>query len=204
MPSSEPLALDSLKYDERGLVTAVIRDRSTGGILMVAWMNRDALEKTLDSGEVWLWSRSRKQLWNKGATSGNRQKVLAIEIDCDRDTLLVDVEPRGAACHEGTFSCFGEREGDRIDLAALYRLLLERKESQPEGSYSAKLFASGKERIVKKIGEEATEVVIAALAEGRERVVSEVADLLFHLTVLLANEGISPREVAAELAARRK
>jgi phosphoribosyl-AMP cyclohydrolase / phosphoribosyl-ATP pyrophosphohydrolase len=193
--------IDSVRFDETGLVPAIMRDARRRRVLMLAYMNRESLERTLATGELWLWSRSRGELWNKGATSGNRQKIVAMRLDCDADAILVDVEPQGPACHTGAYSCFGD---DAFDLGRLAEIVRQRRRDMPEGSYVAKLFAKGRDRILKKIGEEATEVVIAATSEGRERLVSEAADLVFHLMVLLENEGLAMEDVEAELAARHR
>jgi phosphoribosyl-ATP pyrophosphohydrolase/phosphoribosyl-AMP cyclohydrolase len=185
-----------------GLIPAVIRDRASGAVLTLAYMNEEALRRTMESGETWLWSRSRKELWNKGATSGNRQRVVAIATDCDGDALLVDVVPAGPACHTGAFSCFGDAPSARLNLTPLIDVLKRRLAERPEGSYSTYLFDKGLDKILKKIGEEATEVVIAAKGEGRERVISETADLLFHLSALLVHEGIEWSDVHDELERR--
>jgi phosphoribosyl-ATP pyrophosphohydrolase/phosphoribosyl-AMP cyclohydrolase len=190
-----------VKFGESGLVPVVMRDASRRRVLTLAYMNREALDKTVDTGEVWFWSRRRRELWHKGAISGNRQKVVAMHLDCDGDAILVDVEPLGPACHTGDFSCFGD---DAFDLGRVEEIVRQRKRDMPGGSYVAKLFAGGRERILKKIGEEATEVVIAATSEGKERLVSEAADLVFHLIVLLENEGRSMGDVEAELGRRHR
>jgi phosphoribosyl-AMP cyclohydrolase / phosphoribosyl-ATP pyrophosphohydrolase len=187
-----------------GLVTAVIRDARTGATLMVAWMNEDALRRTVESGETWFWSRSRAELWHKGATSGNRQRVVSMKADCDRDTLLVDVIPAGPACHTGAWSCFDDSSADRLELGPLMSVLRQRHRDRPEGSYSARLFNAGRDKILKKIGEEAAEVIIASKGEPRERIVSEIADLVFHLSALLTDHDIPWSEVAGELEKRRK
>lgn len=191
--------IDNVKFDDSGLVPAIVRDARSGEVLTLAYMSRASLEKTLETGEIWFWSRSRRELWHKGATSGNTQRVVAMRGDCDGDALLVDVEPRGPACHTGARSCFGDAA---FSIARLEETLRARKAEMPEGSYSAKLFRGGRGKILKKIGEESAEVIIAATSEGRERVVSESADLLFHLLVLLANEGIAFDEVVGELEGR--
>ena len=188
-------------FSTRPLLPAVIRDARSRATLMVAWMNEESFARTMESGETWFWSRSREELWHKGATSGNRQRVIAIATDCDRDTILVDVEPAGPACHTGAWSCFGDQPSG-IDLDGLLALVNERKNNPPEGSYTAKLFAGGLDRILKKIGEEATEVVIAAKGEAKERLVEEIADLLFHLTVLMAEKEVAFTDVSAELGRR--
>jgi phosphoribosyl-AMP cyclohydrolase / phosphoribosyl-ATP pyrophosphohydrolase len=187
-----------------GLIPAVIRDARTGATLMVAWMNDEALKRTVESGETWFWSRSRSELWHKGATSGNRQHVVAMRLDCDRDTLLVDVLADGPACHTGAWSCFGDPFADRLELGPLMSVLRQRNADRPEGSYAAKLFQGGVDRILKKIGEESSEVIIAVKGEPRERIVSEVADLCFHLSVLLVQQGIDWADVGAELERRKK
>jgi phosphoribosyl-ATP pyrophosphohydrolase/phosphoribosyl-AMP cyclohydrolase len=187
-----------------GLIAAIVRDYSTGATLMLAWMNEDALRKTEESGETWFWSRSRSALWHKGATSGNTLRVVNIKVDCDRDALLIDVEPQGPACHTGEYSCFGDESADRLDLRRLMAVLRQRYAERPEKSYSTSLFNSGTDKILKKIGEEASEVIIAAKGSDRERVVSEVADLVYHLAVLLVDQSIDWADVAAELQRRGK
>jgi len=191
--------IDAVRFDESGLVPVVVRDGGRRRVLMLAYMNRQALETTAKTGDLWLWSRSRAELWNKGATSGNRQRVVAMRLDCDQDAVLVDVAPLGPACHTGAYSCFGD---DAFDLARLQQIIAQRRRDQPEGSYVAKLVAKGREEILKKIGEEATEVVIAASTEGRERLVEESADLVFHLLVLLESEGLGLDDVERALAVR--
>ena len=185
-----------------GLVPAIIRDATSGEILTLAWMNEESLQRTIDTGETWFWSRSRQELWHKGATSGNRQRVVHIAADCDRDALIVSVDAAGPACHEGTRSCFADVPPPALDVASLMRVLRQRNADRPEGSYSAYLFNEGRDKILKKVGEEATEVVIAAKSDSRERVVSEVADLMFHLSVLLVDAGLEWRDVGEELKRR--
>jgi phosphoribosyl-ATP pyrophosphohydrolase/phosphoribosyl-AMP cyclohydrolase len=187
-----------------GLIPAIVRDARSGAILSLAYMNEESLQKTLESGETWFWSRSRNELWHKGATSGHTQRVVNIAPDCDRDALVVTVEPHGPACHTGASSCFDGVPPSALDLTGLMRVLRDRYESRPEGSYSASLFNDGRGRIVKKVGEEATEVVIAALGESRERVIAEVADLLFHVSVLLTDVAIDWDEIGAELTRRAR
>lgn len=184
------------------LTPAIIRDARSGAILTLAWMSEESLQKTIDSGETWFWSRSRNELWHKGATSGNTQKVVHIARDCDGDALVVTVEPRGPACHNGTESCFPDVPPATLERLA--RVLRTRYDERPEGSYSTYLFNSGRDKILKKIGEEATEVVIAAKGESRDRVISELADLLFHLSVLMVDEGVAWDEVLGELDARAR
>ncbi|HEX8253718.1 MAG TPA: bifunctional phosphoribosyl-AMP cyclohydrolase/phosphoribosyl-ATP diphosphatase HisIE [Thermoanaerobaculia bacterium] len=184
------------------LIPAIVRDARSGAILTLAYMNEESLAKTRESGETWFWSRSRNELWHKGATSGNTQRVVHIATDCDNDALVVTVVPAGPACHTGADSCFADVPP--LPLERLMRVLGERYESRPEGSYTATLFNAGRNKILKKIGEEATEVVIAASGEGRDRTISEIADLVFHLSVLMVNEGIGWEEVGAELEKRAR
>jgi phosphoribosyl-ATP pyrophosphohydrolase/phosphoribosyl-AMP cyclohydrolase len=185
------------------LRAAIVRDSKTRTVLMLAWMNDESLQKTYETGETWFWSRSRNELWHKGATSGNRQKVVSIREDCDRDALLIDVEPLGPACHRGTESCF-EDEGATGILEWLYARIASRRQADPATSYTARLFSAGRGQILEKINEESGEVIVAAETEPRARVIAESADLLYHLLVLLAAENITPQEVAAELRRRAK
>lgn len=184
------------------LVAAVVRDVATGTVLTVAWMNREALERTVETGETWFWSRSRKELWNKGATSGNRQKVHSIRLDCDSDALLIDVVPLGPACHTGAQSCFTDERRDMLDLSQLMRVIESRKVDRPSGSYTARLFELGTSAILRKVGEESLEVILSVRDESRARVVSEIADLVFHLSVLLTHEEIGWWEIGRELERR--
>ena len=207
--------LDELKWDGDGLIPAVVQETETGEVLMVAWMDREALAKTLESGLAHFWSRSRRALWPKGETSGHTQHVDGVYADCDRDTLLVQAHQDGVACHTGARSCFFTRlEGGAAPRASgagpavlevLERVLQSRKIERPSGSYTAGLFERGEAQICRKIGEEATEVVTAALGgEGDARLVSEIADLWFHTVVLLASRGIPLRRVFEELARRHE
>jgi phosphoribosyl-ATP pyrophosphohydrolase/phosphoribosyl-AMP cyclohydrolase len=182
------------------LTPAIVRDANSGAILMLAYMNEESLAKTRETGETWFWSRSRNELWHKGATSGNTQRVIHIASDCDDDALVITVEPRGPACHNGTTSCFPDVPAPTLER--LMGVLRDRHTQRPAGSYSTYLFNEGRDKILKKIGEEATEVVIAAKGENRERIVSELADLVFHLSVLMVDEGIGWGEVERELATR--
>jgi phosphoribosyl-AMP cyclohydrolase / phosphoribosyl-ATP pyrophosphohydrolase len=202
-----------LKWDGQGLIPAVAQETETGEVLMVAWMDREALAKTLETGLAHYWSRERRALWQKGETSGHRQHVDAVYADCDRDTLLVQVHQEGVACHTGARSCFFTRLGREgtpapagagpAVLEVVERVLQSRKVVRPDGSYTAELFERGEVQICRKIGEEATEVVTAALGgEGDARVVSEVADLWFHTMVLLAARSIPLRALFSELARR--
>lgn len=187
-------------FSRTPLLPAIVRDARTGAVLMLAWMNEESFRRTEQTGETWFWSRSRNELWNKGASSGNRQKVVRVGTDCDRDAILIDVEPLGPACHTGAVSCFGDR--GRFDLDGLMELLRSRKARRPAGSYASRLFDGGIDRILSKVGEEATEVVIAGASQGRQRLVEEASDLLFHLLVLLVEKDISLSDIEAELASR--
>lgn len=215
---------DAIHWDDRGLITAVVQDEATGDVLMVAWMNAEALRLTLETGETHFWSRHREELWHKGATSGNTQRVSGIWIDCDGDTLLVKVVPAGPACHTGAATCFFQplagvfpqpsparnaRTLERLNvraqvLAHLWEVIEERKQSMPPGSYTASLFAAGLPRLAQKVGEEAVETAVAALSESPERTVYEMADLFYHCLVLLAAKGLTLKELEAELARRFK
>jgi phosphoribosyl-ATP pyrophosphohydrolase/phosphoribosyl-AMP cyclohydrolase len=209
-------SVPELRWGADDLLPVIISDATTGAVLTLAHANREALERTLATGSTWLWSRSRAELWNKGATSGNTQRVVSVSIDCDGDALLYRVIPAGPACHTGTVSCFtrtlplegAEEAPDGATfasaLAALARTIASRKAHPIEGSYTAKLFAGGVDRIGKKIGEEATEVVIAAKNDDRAELVWETADLLYHTLVILAERGVGLDQVGAELSRRAK
>lgn len=203
--------LEELKFDEKGLIPAVVQDARTHRVLTLAYMNRESLAITLREGRTCFYSRSRRTLWRKGETSGNVQRVVRVTADCDGDALLVEVEPAGPACHTGEESCFfrpleGAPDGGaaqaRFSLDGLYGLLLGRKAERPAGSYTTYLFDKGREKILKKVGEECTEVIIGAMKDSREETVFEVADLTYHVLVLLAEMGVTPDEVRAELARR--
>ncbi len=204
--------LSNLKFDEKGLIPAVLQDARTREVLMVAYMNSEALEKTVSGPDVWFFSRSRNELWHKGATSGNFLKVVEVRPDCDGDTLLVLANPVGPACHTGNRTCFfrdslagsGELKAAANVLDELYSVISQRKRDRPEGSYTTKLFDDGTPRIAQKVVEEAGEVAIAAVAENGGSTSEEVADLLYHTLVLLAATDIDPAEVWAELEKRRK
>jgi phosphoribosyl-ATP pyrophosphohydrolase/phosphoribosyl-AMP cyclohydrolase len=194
--------MSDLKFKD-GLLPAIIRDARTGAVLTLAYMNEEALQKTRETGQTWFWSRSRRQLWHKGETSGNTQRVVHIAPDCDGDAIVITVEPSGPACHTGATSCFAGVPPPALDLDGLMTVLRDRHTNRPEGSYSTYLFNEGRNKILKKIGEEATEVIIAATGETRERLVSEAADLVYHLSVLLVNEGLSWDDIGAELRKRQ-
>jgi phosphoribosyl-ATP pyrophosphohydrolase/phosphoribosyl-AMP cyclohydrolase len=210
----------SIQFDEGGLVPAVLEDATTGQVLMVAWMNEEALQRTQETGQAHFWSRSRQQLWHKGATSGNVMVVREISVDCDADTLLLKVDPAGPACHTGEQSCFyrrlqrsssspqtwgeGEGEGRATVLETLFATILDRRANPQPGSYTARLLDAGEDEILKKVGEEAMEVILAAKGQGEEQVISEVADLFYHLLVLLAARGLTLAHIEAELVQRRR
>ena len=194
--------LEKAKFGADGLIPAVVQDARTREVLTVAYMNREALQLTLERGETYFWSRSRQQLWHKGETSGNSQKVTEVSLDCDDDAVLVEVVPRGPACHTGSYSCFGVEPGIEGVLQELYAVIEQRKEQRPEGSYTTYLFNSGLDKILKKVGEEATETIVAAKnADGS--LVPETADLLYHLMVLLVERGVTLDEIRRELKERR-
>lgn len=199
--------LDDLTFDAAGLIPAVVQDFFTRDVLTVAYMNRESLAITLAEGRTCFWSRSRQELWRKGETSGNVQYIVSVRADCDGDALVVEVVKDGPACHLGTDSCFTKQlfkdeSVQRFTLDALYALLCERNERRPEGSYTTYLFAEGTEKILKKVGEEATEVIIAAMKGDEGETVYEIADLCYHVLVLMAASGIGLDEVRAELADR--
>lgn len=197
-----------LRFDNQGLIPAIVQDAVTGRVLMFAFMNRESLELTRETGLAHFWSRSRQSLWQKGESSGNKQKVVSIAADCDGDCLLLSVEPQGPACHTGAESCFFVRlfgpELHTVEmLGQLWRVIAARRAQMPENSYTASLFRSGLDAILKKFGEEAIEVILAAKNGARAEVRHEVADLLYHLLVMLAELELDPSEVYGELSARR-
>jgi len=228
------MELETIQFDEQGLVPTVVQDHATGDVLMVAWMNAESLARTLQTGETWFWSRSRSELWNKGASSGNRQRVVELRLDCDGDTLLVRVHRDGPACHTGEDSCFyrplagptphangssqivaataaRERTVSVVDVESmevgillndLSTLIRLREAERPENSYTTYLFNSGLDKILKKVGEEATETVIAAKNGSSRELTSELADLFYHLLVLMVERGIGLTDVCRELAGR--
>lgn len=203
--------IPDLKFDDNGLIPAVVQDWFTGQVLMVAWMNRESVQKTVETGTTWFYSRSRKQLWNKGETSGHVQKVRDIRYDCDSDTLLVLAEQTGSACHTGEYTCFyrtlaGEKPSPALfsALADLSELIEERREQLPPGSYTTSLFEKGTDTILKKVGEEASELIVAAKGGNRDEVRYEAADLFYHVAVLLAHSGVPLAEVLEELRSRWK
>lgn len=223
------ISIQDVKFDDEGLIPAVVQDAHTRRVLTLAFMNAESLRKTLETRETWFWSRSRSSLWHKGETSGNTQRVVDVLLDCDGDALTVLVVPNGPACHTGAESCFHNEIQDAgpfepapfeagpfeaspaaapADLAevldSLYALVASRKRERPEGSYSTYLFDQGLDKILKKVGEEAAETIIAAKNDDRDALVKESSDLLYHLVVLLVERGLSLKEVSDELVSRDK
>lgn len=198
--------LDNLKFDSNGLIPAIVTDFESGEVLTLAYMNKESLEITLKEGRTCFFSRSRQELWRKGETSGNVQHVVSITADCDMDALNVKVKKEGPACHTGSNSCFFntivEAETEPFSLDGLYDLVKGRKTNPVEGSYTTYLFNKGKEKILKKVGEECTEVVIGAMKDSKEETIYEVADLTYHILVLMAEMGITVDDVKTELAKR--
>ena len=199
------IAIDDLKFDEKGLIPAIVQDADSGRVLTLACMNRESLGISLERRLTCFWSRSRQELWLKGETSGNYQHIVSVTADCDHDALLVRVHPDGPACHLGTASCFenplliGE---EAFSLDGLYALLTDRKAQLPEGSYTSYLFQKGIDKILKKVGEECTEVIVAGKGGERAETVYEIADLAYHVMVLMVEMGIRPEEIRRELASR--
>ena len=203
--------INDLKWGSSGLIPAVVQDAVTGEVLTVAYMSRESLEKSLAIGETVFFSRSRQELWHKGATSGNTQKVVSLMADCDKDALVVRVLPRGPACHTGARTCFFEAVEDfpadkghspGLVLGELERRIADRKLNRPESSYTAELFAGGIRHILQKVGEESVETILAGMSGDRRETVREVSDLIYHLLVMLKDMDISLEEIAAELHSR--
>jgi len=206
--------IDDIKFDEKGLVPAIVQDYKTGEVLMQAYMNKESLKKTLETGRSWFYSRSRRKLWEKGETSGNIQEVKEILYDCDGDCLLMKVAQKGSACHTGNRSCFyrslweasGNVKAANIGevAAKLYSRVEDRKENPVAGSYTCYLFEKGIDKILKKVGEESTEVVIAAKNNNKDEIVYEISDLIYHLTVLMNYTKVSFDDIAGELVRRER
>lgn len=199
--------INELKFDENGLIPAVVVDAYSKKVLTVAYMNKESLRISMEKGLSCFWSRSRQELWLKGETSGNYQHIVSITADCDKDALTVVVEKDGPACHLGTDSCFEypvwqSEERHEFSLEGLYELLEGRKKDMPEGSYTSYLFEKGLDKILKKVGEECTEVIIAAKAEDKAETIYEIADLAYHVMVLMVENGISVCDIQKELASR--
>ena len=203
------IEVSELKFDKDGLIPAIVTDADSGKVLTLAYMNRESLAISLEKKLTCFWSRSRQELWLKGETSGNYQHIVSITADCDGDALVVKVHKDGPACHLGTDSCFSrpllqseEEETEPFSLDILYQLLLSRKKELPEGSYTSYLFQKGIDKILKKVGEECTEVIIAGKGGDRAETVYETADLAYHVLVMMVELGITPEEIRAELASR--
>lgn len=201
------LNIDELKFDEKGLIPAIVVDAKTKKVLTLAYMNRESLEISLEKELTCFWSRSRSELWLKGETSGNYQHIVSITADCDNDALVVLVEPDGPACHTGSYSCFTKpvfqsEERSEFSYEGLMELIKGRKTDPQDGSYTTYLFNKGLDKILKKVGEESTEVIIAAKAEDKKETVYEIADLAYHIMVLMVETGISLDDIRDELASR--
>ena len=199
--------ITNLNFDDNGLIPAIVQDFDTKRVLTLAYMNRESLEITLNEKKTCFWSRSRQELWRKGETSGNFQHVVNIISDCDNDALVIEVKKDGPACHLGNESCFEfpvyqSEESEPFSMDGLYDLISDRNKSRPEGSYTTYLFEKGREKILKKIGEECTEVVIGAMKGSGEETIYELADLCYHAMVLMVSEGISMDDIRRELASR--
>lgn len=200
--------IEKITYDENGLVPAIVQHERTGKVLMLAYMNEEALEKTIETKEAWFYSRSREELWHKGATSGNRQTVKRLSLDCDQDAILLEVEPFGPACHTGKESCFFEtiHEEEEPNREVVHEVMLSiqnRRENPVEGSYTSYLFREGIDKVLKKVGEESSEVIIGAKNENQEELTSELSDLIYHSLVLMEIAGVSLTDVKKELVKRR-
>ena len=200
--------IEELKFNPDGLIPAIVIDDGTGDVLMLAYMNKESLKISLEKKLTCFWSRSRKELWLKGETSGNYQHIIEIKTDCDRDTLLVFVKPDGPACHLGNYSCFvdnvmerEEKEHEKFTLCGLMELIKGRKDNKVEGSYTSYLFEKGLDKILKKIGEESSEVIIAA-KNDRKEAIYEISDLIYHMLVLMAEMNIEIKDIIKELASR--
>ncbi|MBD1911510.1 MULTISPECIES: bifunctional phosphoribosyl-AMP cyclohydrolase/phosphoribosyl-ATP diphosphatase HisIE [unclassified Leptolyngbya] len=204
------IPLDEIRYNDQGLVPAIVQDYLDGTVLMMAWMNRESLQKTLETGETWFWSRSRQEFWHKGETSGHLQHVKSIRYDCDSDALLVGVEQVGdVACHTGERSCFHQVEGTITPppadmLSQVFAVIRDRQQNPNPDSYTCKLFAGGDNKILKKIGEEGAEVVMACKDDDAEAIAGEVADLFYHTLVAIAHHNVDLRDVYRKLADRRR
>ncbi|AFZ44262.1 phosphoribosyl-AMP cyclohydrolase [Halothece sp. PCC 7418] len=207
---SQAIPVDQICYNEQGLVPAIIQDYLDGTVLMMAWMNETSLQKTLDTGETWFWSRSRQELWHKGETSGHLQNVKAMRYDCDSDTLLITVEQVGEiACHTGERSCFHQVDGSKAappadTLSGLYEVISDRRDHPNPDSYTCKLMAGGDNKILKKIGEEASEVVMACKDDDESAIASEVADLLYHTLVAMSYHNVDLKAVYKKLQERKR
>lgn len=200
--------IDNIKFDEKGLVPVIVQDYYTKEVLMMAYMNEESLKKTMETKETWFYSRSRQELWNKGATSGHKQYIKKMSYDCDGDTILAEVEQVGVACHTGTKSCFFnnmiEEEKKDFSVPALFDLIKERKAKPLEGSYTSYLFEKGIDKILKKVGEESAEVIIAAKNPDLTELQYEISDLMYHTMVLMVERGLKVEDILIELQKRYK
>lgn len=201
------VSIDDLKFDAQGLIPAIVTDAQSGKVLTLAYMSRESLTISMEEGRTCFWSRSRQKLWRKGESSGNIQYIVEITADCDRDALVVRVNKTGPACHLNTDSCFNEplyigQSAEPFSVKGLYRLLEGRKADLPEGSYTTYLFQKGLDKILKKVGEECTEVIIAGKADDKAETIYEIADLMYHVMVLMVEMGISVDDIMEELASR--
>lgn len=201
------VSIDDLKFDAQGLIPAIVTDAQSGKVLTLAYMNRESLTISMEEGRTCFWSRSRQKLWRKGESSGNIQYIVEITADCDRDALVVRVNKTGPACHLNTDSCFNDplyigQSAEPFSVKGLYRLLEGRKADLPEGSYTTYLFQKGLDKILKKVGEECTEVIIAGKANDKAETIYEIADLMYHVMVLMVEMGISVDDIMEELASR--
>jgi phosphoribosyl-AMP cyclohydrolase / phosphoribosyl-ATP pyrophosphohydrolase len=208
--SRQSVPIESIQYNEQGLVPAIVQDYLDGTVLMMAWMNQESLGRTLETGETWFWSRSRQAFWHKGATSGHTQKVQAIRYDCDSDSLLISVEQLGdIACHTGERSCFHQISGSKSappadTLSQVFGVIVDRRDQPSPDSYTSKLLAGGDNKILKKIGEEAAEVVMACKDDDRDGIAGEVADLFYHSLVAMAHHQVDIKDVYRKLQSRRR
>ncbi|MEQ9372675.1 bifunctional phosphoribosyl-AMP cyclohydrolase/phosphoribosyl-ATP diphosphatase HisIE [Coleofasciculus chthonoplastes] len=207
---SPVIPVEKIRYNDQGLVPAIVQDYLDGTVLMMAWMNRESLQQTLETGETWFWSRSRQELWHKGATSGHLQYVRSLRYDCDSDTLLIGVEQVGdIACHTGERSCFHQVDGIKAappadTLSQVFEVICDRRDNPTAESYTCKLFNGGDNKILKKIGEEAAEVVMACKDDQKDAIASEAADLFYHTLVALAHHQVDVRDVYRKLQERRR
>jgi phosphoribosyl-AMP cyclohydrolase / phosphoribosyl-ATP pyrophosphohydrolase len=209
-PFKQAIPVDQIRYNDQGLVPAIVQDYLDGTVLMMAWMNHESLTKTMETGETWFWSRSRQEFWHKGESSGHLQKVRSLRYDCDSDALLVTVEQIGdIACHTGERSCFHQVEGQKVapladTLSQVFEVICDRRDNPNDESYTCKLFAGGDNKILKKIGEESAEVVMACKDDDQDAIAGEVADLLYHTLVALAHHNVDLKAVYRKLQQRRR
>jgi len=213
----DPGFIEKLRFNEAGLIPAIVQEENSGQVLMLAYMNKESLQVTLQTGKTCFFSRSRQKLWTKGETSGNYQQVKGVYYDCDKDTLLVKVVQQGYACHTGTYSCFSNLAAVTEDFTEtvaetgsaqgiveeLFQVIRDRYQKRPDGSYTTYLFNEGQDKILKKVGEEATEVIIGSKNHSKEEIQYEMADLMYHCMVLLVYHGMNPQDILEELARRR-